>query len=404
MPQMSNSGEPFELWKGTAMEPVINEINQQRAAATPSAPMSAQPNNTPCYAPSYNNGFPQQRGIVYDDYAHQKQIDDLSYAYRQQVEVGAYIAKKNADVQAAYQMAQIKQQEALWKNSLKQNRKGSPIPTEDNDSDAVADSKSSDLQELFNRFVQEFHVFYVPRHKINLPKIYYSFSPDILSFQAQTEKDLRINFSAYILEHSKEAISPQKFNSFFPVFLNQIVEFDASGLRLLPQDQILFKNGLYDLATGNFQPDVHHEEYFAPYIVDFDFSPTKKRPTYFERYLTAIFGDNEDSKTLLYEIFGAVLSNHPSKSIFLFQGVTDGGKSRLARILCRLVGKKRHLDLDDVNELGTMDASDQPLATKLIWIDELPRRMLSSNQEKKRLNHFSCGMSNPRQVNGDSCR
>jgi hypothetical protein len=120
--------------------------------------------------------------------------------------------------------------------------------------------------------------------------------------------------------------------------------------------------------------------------------------------LTAIFGDNEDSKTLLYEIFGAVLSNHPSKSIFLFQGVTDGGKSRLARILCRLVGKKRHLDLDDVNELGTMDASDQPLATKLIWIDELPRRMLSSNQEKKRLNHFSCGMSNPRQVNGDSCR
>ena len=50
--------------------------------------------------------------------------------------------------------------------------------------------------------------------------------------------------------------------------------------------------------------------------------------------MKSTFGNDEKILTVFYEYFGAMLSGIPIiKKIFVFQGVSNSGKSRLSRII-----------------------------------------------------------------------
>ena len=129
---------------------------------------------------------------------------------------------------------------------------------------------------------------------------------------------------------------------------NEKVKFGTST-------QVFFRDGYYDLDDGVLHM-VNTMDYFhkfcLPYLIDvYHLNQINKVEIEldFDKVIGRIFDEDETKITLLYQIIGAILSDVALKNIFVFQGVSNGGKSTLAHIIMRL------LNDDDVKFIGSMN-------------------------------------------------
>lgn len=120
---------------------------------------------------------------------------------------------------------------------------------------------------------------------------------------------------------------------------------------VLDSDEITinFKNGLYDLKTGQFTE--HSPLNFSTIQLDANYIPFTNAPDLKEKlaeecpifmnYLNTLAGENPDKIQLLLEFAGACLSNvhgyRYKKALFLV-GEGNTGKSQYIRLLCELLG------------------------------------------------------------------
>lgn len=72
----------------------------------------------------------------------------------------------------------------------------------------------------------------------------------------------------------------------------------------------------------------------------------------FDGFLRNVTHGNDDVRQLILEVIGAIVTGYPSKSFFVFEGVSDSGKSQLARFLKDLLGPTACFAVNGINQLA----------------------------------------------------
>ena len=96
-------------------------------------------------------------------------------------------------------------------------------------------------------------------------------------------------------------------------------------------------NGLLDVGRREL---LHHDpQFFNATSVPFDFDASARTPEEWQRFLADLWSDDEESRRVLAEWFGYVISGRLDlHKIMLIVGPTRAGKGVISRILGRLVG------------------------------------------------------------------
>ncbi len=105
----------------------------------------------------------------------------------------------------------------------------------------------------------------------------------------------------------------------------------------ITQELVSFRNGVLDLTSGKMFR--HSPEYRTFYRIEADYIPSAVSlpAVHFDRFLHQITGGDPVLTERLWQSIGYILiSDRRAKSIFLFQGVGNSGKSVLADFLCGL--------------------------------------------------------------------
>ena len=154
---------------------------------------------------------------------------------------------------------------------------------------------------------------------------------------------------------------------------------NADNLEMIPDTSLVFKNGVLDIISNNFSPSLPVSR-FNRFAEEFDYPQEYKEPKAFNALLDDIFHDNAEWKHLCYQIIGALLSPVATlKRIYVFQGVSNAGKTRLSNIIMRMLDE---LEITECNTLSdiTTDKENQLRHTRLVYIKEAANKKISSKQ------------------------
>lgn len=92
-------------------------------------------------------------------------------------------------------------------------------------------------------------------------------------------------------------------------------------------------------------------------------------------------GKDEELKQLIYEIIGAVLSNVTLlKKIFVFQGVSNGGKTRLMNIIANLLDETDVKFVGNISDVTSENFQKQLGNTHLICINDAANKQMGAVQ------------------------
>ena len=172
-----------------------------------------------------------------------------------------------------------------------------------------------------------------------------------------------------------------------------IPHIKGSILKELPPYSVLFKNGILDVKKLHFTELSKNEakHFYSNFCINLDYNTNISSPVYFNKVLSDISDNNHDIENLICEQFGAAIcQNNPTKKIFIYQGCTDSGKTRLMYILKNLLQNEETIFLNTLTELGDMDTS---LPSRFIHILELGENCLS-DKSITLLKGYSDGYSN----------
>ena len=179
----------------------------------------------------------------------------------------------------------------------------------------------------------------------------------------------------------------------FQRMFHYIDKLEDSGLKVLKNYQVMFLNGYWDIKTNYVYP-VEIEErnlYFNTYSIEINLPSETFPPKAFSLFLCDMLDTKTCAVDIAYEMIGAMLTPLPLKTIFVFQGKSKGGKSRLARIIQGLFMPDAVYPIDSLSQIADeriMKPSEMPI--NLIYLDELGRNKPTAEQIKQ-LKIFSSG-------------
>ena len=229
---------------------------------------------------------------------------------------------------------------------------------------------------------------FIARHVIVKIRHGFRAKPDLFVFHPTehhhipiSENELSFLFSQHLRSTIPAAISPSEgfVNNLWSQALYAIPTLEDSGLYVVPNHQIQFKDGRFDLQTGEFI-SLAPERVFTTFAFPFNFMDSTSKPEAFDAVLADMFGRDSDTISLAYEYIGAMLSPLSNlKKIYVFQGCSNGGKSRLAEIICRVLGEENIELLDRLSDI-TQDALTRNFPIRLVYVAEAPDKKIPSAQ------------------------
>ena len=139
---------------------------------------------------------------------------------------------------------------------------------------------------------------------------------------------------------------------------------------IIPEYQLNFKNGIYDVKQKNLEPHSPEKLYFVQ--INANYNPEAKCPK-FMNFIETAFKGREDTIPVLQEALGyALIPRNLTKSLYFFEGVKDAGKSVLLDVLERLIGEK-----------NTFNATPQELAEEGFILVETKNKLLVMGKDCK---------------------
>ena len=224
------------------------------------------------------------------------------------------------------------------------------------------------------------------------------FSEDENRHIAITSQDLESEFYNFIEEKFPDKDTPpQNFIKRALNLLNsRIPKIEKSKLTILEPHQVMFINGYVDILSWKFKELSNKErrKYFT--LFSFDISLEKcnySYPDVFDKLLKDALNNNTEAIKLAYEQIGAIFTPISTlKKIFVFQGVTDGGKTRISNIIAKCMPPEDTLVLSNIAEISNDNLISRPI--RLILIQELGKNKISSKQIVK-LKAFADGSHLP---------
>ncbi|MBD3880116.1 MAG: hypothetical protein SR1Q5_10685, partial [Quinella sp. 1Q5] len=136
--------------------------------------------------------------------------------------------------------------------------------------------------------------------------------------------------------------------------------------------QVFFKDGYLDIKIDsngyNYFYPVDTKDYFHVFCLPYIFEQGLFCPLAFDELLNYMFDNDKTKTTLVYEIIGAFLSNVTLKNVFVFQGISNGGKSTLAEIIMRLFNEDEVKQIGSINEIDEIKSKKYEGKIKLLCI------------------------------------
>lgn len=182
----------------------------------------------------------------------------------------------------------------------------------------------------------------------------------------------------------------------FRLFCKRIPFLTQSSLNKLEDYQVMFKNGYYDLHEKTFIAISINDrvKYYNEFSLEFDYVEEEKEPIIFEKMLSDMFEADTRKINLAYQYIGAFLTPISTlKKIFVFQGKSNGGKTRLSKIIINMMPENDTEILGTTSEISSSNAKNPLLPRRLIYIREHADKKIPSMQ-KTNLKSASDGDSN----------
>ena len=156
-------------------------------------------------------------------------------------------------------------------------------------------------------------------------------------------------------------------------------ELDKSELHIADGNQTFFPNGYFDIKSGHFCP-CDTSAWFHNFCFTYDYDENAPNPEYFDQILGQIFEYDKTKVKLAYQIIGALISEVRSlKEIYVFQGVTNSGKTTLASIILKLLNKLERKKLNSVKEITDDTVKNWSKSFKVLCIKDSGQEALKVN-------------------------
>ena len=162
---------------------------------------------------------------------------------------------------------------------------------------------------------------------------------------------------------------------------NHMPKLEKSSLRRLEPHQVMFTNGFLDVREFKFHsiPESERSQYYTTFSFDIDCTERYREPEIFSNLLLDALNGNQEAFNLAYQQIGAIFTPIPTlKKIFLFQGASNAGKTRIGNIIAKCMPEDDTLVLNHLSELTKDKLDSTPL--RLILIKELSKNKLYAKQ------------------------
>ena len=196
-------------------------------------------------------------------------------------------------------------------------------------------------------------------------------------------KDLTDYYISFIEDTYPDAveIALKNINRAMLHLKSHIPKLEKSSLRRLEPHQVMFMNGFLDVRELKFYSisESERNQYYTTFSFDMDYTKHFNKPEVFNLLLLDALNDDKDAVVLAYQQIGAIFTPIPTlKKIFLFQGVSNAGKTRIGNIIAKCMPEEDTLVLNNLSELTKDKLDSSPL--RLILIKELSKNKLYAKQ------------------------
>lgn len=163
--------------------------------------------------------------------------------------------------------------------------------------------------------------------------------------------------------------------------IRQIPMLSQSDVKKLNETVLAFENGYFDIMTKGFQPIYRGGKFFNKFSMLYPFDENASNPDAFDAVLYDMFDGNESLMALAYEMIGAMISPVSTlKRIYVFQGVSHGGKTRLSNILLRLIDENDVYSFNTVSDITNEEFVKKSHSCRLVYIKDCSRHKLKDKQ------------------------
>lgn len=292
-------------------------------------------------------------------------------------EEAVYIARNRAQIE--YLKYKAKHDEDL-RFEREKNKMKDIVGSVANELRISDDKNDIDYRELEKRFIENNNLVRLIRD--SKPVIYYwdCGKKVYVIFETKITILTALNTFAYDEYGEDIEISTTKLESSVNRMLHKSVPLLEGNekVKFGISTQVFFRDGYYDLDDGVLHM-VNTMDYFhkfcLPYLINVYYLNQineVKIELDFDKIIGHIFDEDETKIILLYQIIGAILSDVALKNIFVFQGVSNGGKSTLAHIIMRLLNDDDVKFIGSMNEINTTKCSPYDGRIKLLYVDDAP--------------------------------
>lgn len=178
------------------------------------------------------------------------------------------------------------------------------------------------------------------------------------------------NICKYLNSYARKEITSHLLNS---PRIYHLPEIPAPDCR-----RVYCRDGVYVWPDGSYIPPREKDFRFSHLEVSAQAIAPTSTPT-FNQFLNFIAGESEDLRTLILEVIGVIISGYPCKKFFVFKGVTNSGKSQLARFLQGILGASSCFALNDISQLGDRWTTGQLPGKLLCLCSDVPNKPLNAS-------------------------
>lgn len=242
----------------------------------------------------------------------------------------------------------------------------------DNGEELAVDRKSMNIKELVQKFVGAKLLVKVKGQQFKNDRGFFIRNDELNKHELIEDKELKYLFNEYIFDSFdiEEDIPQKNLDRAWMRLQSSIPALQMSNLIRVSDSQLVFFDGIYNVNSGEFK-FFNGTKIFNDVSISMNWNQTGEEVPVFDALLADIFDGDESKINLAYEFIGAMLSTVPTlKKIFILQGVSQAGKSRLARIICALFDEGEVVFLDKLSEINQEYVQKNLSNCRLIYIDE----------------------------------
>ena len=409
---IQNHSNGFEITTSQTPNTFYQQCPQQNVLNTNTYYQQIQPTNNYCppqipnhyqqypqpITPIYDNDTPSNRDHSYLTIKNMRSLEKFREKEFIKAEARIYEKRKSAEIEVT-KKRMLNDENFLDKvrtDNYKDQRKNSTMSNTlsnnlnaDNKTNSAINVKDAVMEFITEKALVKIKNF--SKYKIMI------LSEDENRHVAISSQNLEVEYTIFLEEKFPDYdILPQNIvNRSMNLLDHSIPKLKKSNLIKLKPHQIMFMNGYLDITQWKFftLSETERKKYYTPFSFDIDYSENHNKPVAFDALLDDSLNNDVKAKELFYEQMGAILTSYPTiKKFFVFQGVSNSGKTRISNIIAKCMLYEDTIELSNLAEISNDRLISEPI--RLLYVKELGKNKIPAKQIVK-LKAFADGSSVP---------